>query len=227
MKADLPFHIPSGWRFGVHLASVTSVRDDMSLGRVQIRLTGADPDGEALVMARVAVPFAGPDAGAFFIPDVGDEVLVSFLAGDSRQPVVIGALWNGAQRPPETLTGDRVDKWTITGRNGTRIAILEEKAGGDAVSLETPMGVTALLTDEGGGKVEIIAAGNSVVIDPSGITVKAAAGVTVKAPKVEISAGTVTVNAALSTFNGAVKCDALTANSVASASYSPGAGNVW
>jgi uncharacterized protein involved in type VI secretion and phage assembly len=135
MKPDLPFSVPSGWRFGVHLAVVTSIKDEANLGRVQVRLLGPDGDGEALIFARVAVPFAGLDSGAFFIPDVGDEVLVSFLAGDSRYPIVIGALWNGRQTPPESFAGDRVDKWTITGRKGTRIAILEEASGRESVHL--------------------------------------------------------------------------------------------
>ena len=48
------------------------------------------------------------------IPDIDDEVLVSFVNGDPRQPIVIGGLWSGSADVPESLGGggDSVDRWT-------------------------------------------------------------------------------------------------------------------
>jgi uncharacterized protein involved in type VI secretion and phage assembly len=227
MKPEAPFAVPAAWRFGAHLAVVASVRDDLGLGRIQVRLYSADPEGEALVMARVCAPFAGPDSGAYFIPDVGDEVLVAFLGGDHRQPVVIGGLWNGSQAPPETLDGERVDKWTITGRRGTRVAILEESPGQETIALETPAGVSATLTDAGGGRIRLETSGHSVTLDQSGVSVETPAKVEIKASEVSVTAASVKVNAMTTTFSGVVNCASLVASSVASATYSPGAGNVW
>ena len=68
--------------------------------------------------------------------------------------------------------------------------------------------------------------GNFVKLEPSGITVNASAKVTIQASQVEVSAGMVTVNAGMSKFSGVVQCDTLISNSVVSASYTPGAGNV-
>src|SRR5271163_1391085 len=114
------------------LGTVKSVKDPDDRNRVQVRLYNTDgiTDQDAPIWARVAVPFAGGQRGAFFIPNVGDEVLLVFLSGDPRFPVVIGSLWNGADTAPETLggAGDAVDRWTITGVAGTRIAIVEESA---------------------------------------------------------------------------------------------------
>ncbi len=50
---------------------------------------------------------------------------------------------------------------------------------------------------------------------------------TVRASTVEVNASMVTVNAAMSKFSGVVQCDTLISNSVISATYSPGAGNIW
>jgi uncharacterized protein involved in type VI secretion and phage assembly len=227
MTRELPFAIPPAWAFGVQLAEVVSIRDDKRMGRVKVQLLAADANSEATLWARVAVPFAGGDRGAFLIPDVGDEVLVAFIVGDPRHPVVIGSLWNGAQSPPETVPGDHVDRWSFTGKNGTRIAIVEEGAGRETISFETPSGVSGTLTDEGGGKIEFAAAGNTVTMEAAGTTIDAPAGITVKASKVEVTAGQVTVNAALASFSGVVSCTALQTSSVVSASYTPGAGNVW
>lgn len=227
-----PFEIPTPGVFGgAYLAEVVSVADPDRLGRVQVRLLNWDgvagQDGP--IWARVAVPYAGADRGAFLLPDVGDEVLVSFVQGDSRLPVVMGGLWNGSARPPETLggSGERVDRWTVVGKAGTRIAIVEESPGQEKIVFTTPGGVSGELTDAGGGKVEVKAAGATVTVDPQGVSIETPAKVKVQASQVQVSAGTVTVDAAVSSFSGLVRCDTLQATSVISTSYTPGAGNVW
>ena len=212
-----------------YLGEVVSVSDPQNLARVQVRLFSFDgpANQDGPVWARVAVPFAGADRGAFLLPDVGDEVLVAFLHGDSRLPVVVGGLWNGGAKPPEQLGGERIDRWTLVGKAGSRIAIVEQSAATATISLETPGGVSATLTDSGGGKVEIKAAGNTITIDSSGVAIQAAAKVSVQGSQVEVTAGQVTVNAAMSTFSGLVRCDVLQATTVIASTYTPGAGNVW
>jgi uncharacterized protein involved in type VI secretion and phage assembly len=210
-----------------YLAEVVSVQDPQNLSRVQVRLLCADgvEDHDSPVWARVAAPFAGAERGAFFIPDVGDEVLVAFVNGDSRQPIVLGGLWHGSADPPETLGGDRVDRWTITGKAGTRIAI--EESGSPTIKFTTPGGANCEITDGGGGKVEIIVAGNTITIDSSGVTIQAAAQVNVQASQVSVSAGMVTVDAGMSRFSGVVQCDTMIATTVVASTYTPGAGNIW
>ena len=67
--------------------------------------------------------------------------------------------WHGHDAPPDQLPGKAVDRWTIVGKAGTRIAIVEESASTATIKLSTPGGVTAEYTDASGGKVEIKAAG--------------------------------------------------------------------
>lgn len=216
---------------GSYLAKVVAVNDPEGIGRVQVRLFSFDgPDSQnAPLWARVVVPFAGNNRGGFFIPDVDDEVLVSFVNGDSRQPIVIGGLWSGSAAVPETLggSGDSVDRWTITGKAGTRIAIVEEQPSSATISFTTPGGVSGELTDAGGGKIEFRISGTTVTYDPQGVTINTGMNVTVQATQVEISAAMVTVNAGMSRFNGVVQADTVISNSVISASYTPGAGNIW
>lgn len=214
-----------------YLAEVVSVADPEDRSRVQVRLLAYDGVGEqdAPLWARVAVPFAGADRGAFLIPDVGDEVLVTFVNGDPRHPVVIGGLWNGAARAPETLGGggDRVDRWTLVGKAGTRIAIVEEGAGQETISLTTPGGVRAELTDSAGGKVELEAAGSSVTLDSAGVAIKTGGKVSIEASQVQVTSGQVTVDAATWSFSGIGTCDVVTFTTVIATTYTPGAGNVW
>ena len=210
-----------------YLAKVVDVQDPDSLGRVKVSLYnfegGADTNE---IWARVAAPFAGSGYGAFMIPNVDDEVLVVFVNGDSRLPIVVGSLWNGSAQPPETLSGSEVDRWTLVGRAGTRIAIVEESSGQAKISFETPNGVKGLLTDSG-SKVQFETSGTSITLEPSQISITTSGTVKIQASKVDVSASMVTVDAGMSKFSGVVKCDTLISNSVVSSSYTPGAGNIW
>jgi uncharacterized protein involved in type VI secretion and phage assembly len=213
------------------LAEVVSVKDDDHLNRVQVKLFAYDGvDGQdGPIWARVATPFAGNNYGAFMLPNKGDEVLVAFVGGDPRFPVVVGSLWNGAATAPDTLggSGDKIDRWTLVGKAGTRIAIVEEQSGQATITLKTPGEVSAVLKEESGGKIEIKAAGNTVTIDTQGVSVQASAKVKVQASQVEVSAGMVKVDSAMSKFSGMVKCDVLQATTVIATTYTPGAGNIW
>ena len=214
-----------------YLGEVVSVQDPDNLTRIQVRLLNADgmekQDGP--IWARIAVPFAGDSRGAFLLPDVGDEVLVGFVQGDSRFPVILGGLWNGGAKAPETLggSGDRVDRWTLTGKAGTRIAIVEESPGQATITLTTPGEVSGTWTEQAGGKIEFKAAGTTVTIDSQGVTVQTSANLTVNASQVSVTAGQVTVSAAMSQFSGVVQCDTLIATTVIGSTYTPGVGNVW
>ena len=227
---SLPFTIPTPGLFQSHyLGEVVSVQDPDNQSRVQVRLFSFDgpADQDGPIWARVAVPFAGAGSGAFLLPDVGDEVLISFVQGDSRLPIVVGGLWNGAAQAPEQLGGDRTDRWSLVGKAGSRIAIVEATPGNATISFETANGVTGTLTDSGGGQIELKAAGNTITIDSEGVSVQAAARVSVQASQVEVKAGQVTVNAAVSIFSGMVRCDVLQATTVIASTYTPGAGNIW
>jgi uncharacterized protein involved in type VI secretion and phage assembly len=214
-----------------YLAEVVSVQDPDGLARVQIRLLAFDgvADHNAPVWARVAVPFAGNNRGSFFLPEVGDEVLVTFAHGDPAHPIVIGSLWNGNDAPPETLggSGDRIDRWTLVGAAGTRIAIVEENSGEATISLTTPGGVSLVMTQKSGGEIKLEAAGSTIKIDTQGVSISAPGKVKIEASQVSVSAGMVNVDAGMSKFSGVVQCDTLITNCVVSTSYTPGAGNIW
>lgn len=222
-----PFGVPAWWFSGVHLATVQKGKDPQGMGRVLIRIPSIDPDGAAQMWARVAVPFAGDNYGAFMIPSAGEQVLVVFPGADVRSPVVIGALWTGANRLPESLNGDEVDRWTLTGRNGTRIAIVEQGSGQDKVEIETPNGVSATLSDSGGGGITLRTGTSTLTMDSAGVSIETSGEFSVQASTVTISASSVTVSAATSDFSGATSSASLSTSSVVSGSYSPGAGNIW
>ena len=217
---------------GAFLARVVSVKDPESRNRIQVRIYNVDgvSGQDGAVWARVAVPFAGSKRGAFFIPNVDDEVLVVYLSGDSRFPVVVGGLWNGHDAAPDSFggSGDSVDRWTITGQAGTKIAIIED-ASGPMIQFTTPGQLTGKLTDSDGSIEFSDANQTSIRIDSSGVTINApTAQVQVTAASsMTINAPQLTVNAAMATFSGIVQCQVMQATTVVATTYTPGAGNVW
>jgi uncharacterized protein involved in type VI secretion and phage assembly len=224
--------VPRGYGghfYGAYPALVSNIKDPDGQGRVKVKLPWS-PDGQGgsyEAWARLATMMAGNNRGTWFIPDVNDEVLVIFMAGDPRQPCVVGGLWNGQDDPPESMDGAGKNYIkTIRSRNGVQIT-LDDTDGQETMTLETPAGQTVTLADGPGSITLQDSNGNSIQMQASGITITTSATFTVNASTVDISAGMVTVNAGMSTFSGVVQADTAITNSVISASYTPGAGNIW
>jgi uncharacterized protein involved in type VI secretion and phage assembly len=219
-----------GGRFyGAYPALVTDVRDPDNQGKVKVSLPWS-PDGSGAsysAWARLSTFMAGNNQGSWFIPDTNVEVLVIFLGGDPRNPCVIGALWNGQDAPPQTMDGaGQNNVKQLCSRNGVKIT-LNDTQGAESLKLETPGGQSILLQD-GPGSIQVQDSnGNTLTLDTSGVTINTSAQVSVTASQAQVTAGMVTVNAGMSMFNGVVQSDTVITNSVVSASYTPGAGNIW
>jgi uncharacterized protein involved in type VI secretion and phage assembly len=219
-----------GGRFyGAYPALVSNIKDPDGQGRVKVQLPWS-PDGQGgsyEAWARLATTMGGNNRGTWFIPDMNDEVLVIFMGGDPRQPVVVGGFWNGQDKPPQSMDGAGKNYIkTIRSRNGVQIT-LDDTDGQETMTLQTPAGQSVTLKDGPGSITLQDSNGNSAKMEAAGITVTASAKVTINASAVEISAGMMTVNAGMSTFSGVVQADTVITNSVVSASYTPGAGNIW
>jgi uncharacterized protein involved in type VI secretion and phage assembly len=216
--------------FGAYPAQVIDIKDPDGQGRVKVKLPWSPDtdDGSYQVWARLALLMAGNNRGSWFIPDPNDEVLVVFEGGDPRRPYVVGMLWNGKDKPPETMDGSGNNfKKTIRSRNGVKITI-DDTDGSESITLTTPAGQTVTLKD-GPGSIELQDTnGNDIKTDTSGVTIVAGTAVTVRcATTLTVNALGVTINAADSTFSGVVHANAFITPSIVGGSYTPGAGNIW
>jgi len=215
--------------YGVYPALVMNISDPDGQGRVKVSLPWS-PDGSSAryeVWARLSTLMGGNNRGSWFIPDVNDEVLVSFAAGDPRWPFVLGGLWNGSDTPPESMDGAGNNNLKVLrSRNGIKIT-LDDQNGQEKLLLETPGGQKVTLKD-GPGSIEVQDSnGNSIKLESAGITINASARVTVSASQVSVSTSILTVDAGMSKFSGVVQADTVITNSIIAASYTPGAGNIW
>ncbi len=112
--------------YGVVVGVVTNNQDPDKLGRVKVKFPWLSNEDESY-WARIAAPMAGKDRGAYFLPEVDDEVLVVFERGDLRFPYILGGLWNGQDTPPANNEDGKNNVRMIKSRSGHVIRLNDEE----------------------------------------------------------------------------------------------------
>ena len=116
--------------FGVYYAVVTQNQDPDKKCRVKVRLPWLDQgDTDQTYWALISTPMAGNQFGWYTLPEVGDTVAVMFVAGDVRQPVVLGGVWSKSDAPPETGGDGKNDFRGYRSRAGARL-VLDDSSNG-------------------------------------------------------------------------------------------------
>jgi uncharacterized protein involved in type VI secretion and phage assembly len=152
---------------------------------------------------------AGPDRGAYFLPEEGEEVLVGVEDGDFEHPYVLGALWNGEDSPPETNQDGENNVRTVRSRAGHEVTFDDREDGG-SVTVSTADGNRVVLDDAGTEAVTIEDdAGQTTLTfepDSGNVTLSAGGTLTLEATNVELSAsGNATIEASgVLTLEGAL-----------------------
>lgn len=196
---------------GVAVGVVTNNKDPQGMGRVKVRFPWRENQDESH-WARIATLMAGKDRGSFFLPEVGDEVLVAFEREDIRHPYVIGGLWNGQDKPPETNSDGKNNIRKIKSRSGHEIIFNDDhEAKKEKVEIHTKAGHKVVLDDAAGSeKIEVRdkSGSNFIVIDSvqNSITIESTAQLKIKSQKIDIEAGaTMTLKASGAlTIQGAI-----------------------
>jgi uncharacterized protein involved in type VI secretion and phage assembly len=170
---------------GVVTAVVTNTDDPQNWGRVKVKFPWMADDAES-DWARLCAPGAGPEAGFYAIPDVGDEVLVVFEHGDFSRPFILGSMWNGQHAVPPTAanagSGERPLVRTWHSRTGHAITMHDD--ADNKVELITTGGHT-ISVDDANAKIEIKSTnGITILIDDNASKVSITGS-----NEVEISAG--------------------------------------
>ena len=169
---------------GVVTAVVTNTDDPNDWGRVKLKFPWMTDDAES-DWARVLGVGAGPEAGLFVMPDVDDEVLVTFAHGDFSQPFVLGGLWNGKhQLPPEAAkarSGEKPLVRTWRSRKGHRVAVYDN--ADDKVEIVTAGGHQLVLDDANRSVTITSKGGHTITLDDSSkeIEIKATGNLKIQA----------------------------------------------
>ena len=165
---------------GVVSGIVTNNEDPDGLGRVKVKLPRVSGEDESN-WARVVSFMAGQDRGAFFLPEVEDEVLVAFENGDISRPYVIGALWNGVDTPPEDNSDGENNIRVIKSRSG-HVIRLSDKDGEEKIEVIDKSEENLITIDTAENKItiaskqdiDISAPDGKILIDANELEIKSA-----------------------------------------------------
>jgi uncharacterized protein involved in type VI secretion and phage assembly len=192
--------------YGVTIGTVTNNKDEEGLGRVKVKLPRISDTDESY-WARVLTPMAGKERGIYFLPEVDDEVLVAFDRGDVNFPYILGGLWNGQDKPPETNKDGKNNKRLIKSRSGHQIIlddtkdaekiIIQDSTGKNEIVIDSKNNAIMLkveqdLTIEAKGKIILKTSGGDLAIECNNLKIQAKQNCEIKANancNIEASAG--------------------------------------
>lgn len=144
--------------------------------RVQVQLPLLQA-GTLGVWARLGSFYASSQFGAEFYPEIGDEVVVAFMDGDPRFPVIVGSLYSKKNPPPVTPDAKNNQK-TIVTKSKLRIDFFEEEK---IIEISTPDKQSIRFDDKAGQVVIKDKAGSTITMASSGVTIDSAAKLTLNA----------------------------------------------
>lgn len=125
-------------------ALVTDNHDPKGLGRVRVQFHWMS-ESEKSPWLRLASAHGGNGKGMFFIPEIGEEVIVGFEGDSPTKPYIIGTVFHGKAKTSFSNNGNDVK--AIQTRSGNKV-IMNDKEG------------SVLVEDKGGNKIKIDGAGN-------------------------------------------------------------------
>lgn len=176
-------------------ALVTNNNDPEGLGRIKIQYPWSSNTNESY-WVRVVTIMSGNGFGGFFLPEVGDEVLVAFLNGDVDSPVILGSLWNQNNLPPESNSDGKNNIRVIKSRSGHEIRFDDNDDGGSQkLEIKSSKGHSIIFDDTAGSEKITLqdSAGGSVELDAvaNKITIKSNTEIAMEAPMITIKADSI------------------------------------
>jgi Rhs element Vgr protein len=203
---DIQFGLPAAW-FAAQAPFVTDVKaagllpgvnglqvgvvekwedDPDKENRVKVKVPAINTDNGVL-WSRLTTISAGNNAGIFFQPEPGDEVILGFLNDDPRQPVILGSVHSSANPPPLKPADKNPEKGIVT-KEGIKILLNDENK---LLTIETSDKNTIIINDKD-KFIEIKDANNNIVkLSADGITLDSGKDIIIKAKggiKMEASA---------------------------------------
>ena len=133
--------------FGITTGLVKDNFDKDHPGMIKVEYflgeTGKNVTGWIPVMS----PYASTDAGVYFLPEVGAEVVIAFRMGNRNRPIVIGSLWNNKNKRPDNTAVEKNNVKRIRTKAGHDIIFQEEK-NKEYIEVHTPKEMKIRIDDE-------------------------------------------------------------------------------
>ena len=162
---------------GLHIGIVTKLEEDPDgEDRIHVKIPIINNEEQG-IWARVASLDAGENRGAFFRPEIEDEVIVGFINDDPNQAVVLGMLHSSAKPAPIVASDDNHEKGFIT-RSEIKLLFDDDKI---SVKIETPGGKIFTMDDDTGVITIEDDNNNLVTLNSDGISLESGKDIILKA----------------------------------------------
>ncbi len=158
-----------------------------------------DPDGECKIQvsvpvlqaetegvwARLANFYASNSIGSFFIPEIGDEVVLGYLNNDPSSPIVLGSVYSSKLAPPYALTAENFTKAIVT-KSELKVEFDDEYK---VITVITPGNNQLIISDEDKSILLQDQTGNKLELSESGILLDSPKDISISAKgKINIDA---------------------------------------
>ncbi|MBQ19991.1 MAG: type VI secretion protein VgrG [Flavobacteriales bacterium] len=174
--------------------------------QVQLPILGDDSDP---IWARLSTFYAGNTFGAYFMPEVDDEVILGFMDDNPSYPIILGSVFSSKIPAPETPDEKNTIKTLITSSklqlkfdDENKVFTILTPGGNTMVFSDKDKGIT--VTDQNKNKIEMKDAGitltdksnNTIEMTSSGITINSKSKLTLKAAQeVDVQGASISVSA--------------------------------
>nr|WP_315157149.1 type VI secretion system tip protein VgrG [uncultured Flavobacterium sp.] len=155
---------------GLHIGIVTQLQDDPNgEDRILVKIPIVNNEEQG-IWCRIASLDAGENRGAFFRPEIEDEVIIGFINEDPNNAIVLGMLHSSGKPSPITASDDNHEKGFVT-RSEMKLLFNDEKK---SINIETPAGKKITLDEDAGTIVIEDENSNVITIDSNGIKMESA-----------------------------------------------------
>lgn len=206
----------------VHGIAIAKVTGRMGDGTYELKYLGMGGDAPS-APARMMMPNAGSKRGMYWMPEVGDEVVVAFESGDSNSPIVLGALFNSTSPTPDQAKPSNDNNVrTIVSRSGHEITLDDSPQAGQ-VTVKTKDGRSLTLDDTPPGKVTLeTPSGISIRLDDATgtLTLSAPTSIVLETASLSLLVGGLTMAPGSSPGSGTMSVTVPTAVTIQSAAIS-------
>ena len=130
------------------MGRVVENADPLGLGRVRVQMIWQEAGSEKTPWIRLLQPHSGSGKGFYFVPEIGEEVLVGFQGGNAEKPYVIGAQYNGKEKSGYADKENSIK--AVHTRSGHKLVFTEDES--------------ILITDKSGNEILLDTKGSNITI---------------------------------------------------------------
>ena len=130
------------------MGRVVENADPLGLGRVRVQMMWQEAGSEKTPWIRLLQPHSGSGKGFYFVPEIGEEVLVGFQGGNAEKPYVIGAQYNGKEKSGYADKENSIK--AVHTRSGHKLVFTEDES--------------ILITDKSGNEILLDTKGSNITI---------------------------------------------------------------